>query len=205
MTLENLCRLFDQYEIVDNQLQIDKDYFSAMENIYTDGESKTNISGEGYIHIAAVKKATYIIYADRKYNICLCIYKYTPETKYKQIIDRLNVLRDIIKDLNTFTISDREEPIKNINDEDLDLIDINTFTCIECNSKDKLSFNRSKDNPDVLETKCETCKTEYTFVPSKFYKLASKRTIYFKSEDTSRQINIKEPKKDDKNTKEVKK
>jgi hypothetical protein len=196
MTLENLCHLFDQYEIVDKQFQIDKDYFSAIENIYTDGKVKTNISAEGYIHINSVKDATYIIYADRKYNICLCIYKYIFETKYKEIIDKLNVIRDLVKDMNSFTIIDKDDPTS-INVDD-DVIDINTFLCIECDSKENLIFNRSKTNPDILETKCNVCKTEYTFTPSKYYKLASKRTIYFKSEKSSRQIEIKTSKKETK-------
>ena len=52
-------------------------------------------------------------------------------------------------------------------------------------------FTRSKSNPDVLEANCDKCQTEYTFVPSKYYKLASKRIVYFKSEKSSRLVEIK--------------
>lgn len=207
MNLANLCRLFDQCEIVDTQIQIDKDYFATIENIYSDGNFKTNVTREGFIHITSVKDANYIMYIDRQYHICACIYKYTLETSYKEIIDRLNGLRDVLDKVKG---SDDDEITNSINNHiDDDVIDINLFICTECDCKEKMEFTRSKTNPDALISVCNMCKTEYTFVPSKYYKLSSKKNIYFKSEKSSRQIKISEPKEATKsaptNNKEVKK
>lgn len=208
MTLNNLSRLFDQCEIVDTQMQIDKDYFATVNNIYSDGEFKTNITREGFIHINSVKNASYIIYVDRKYNICACIYKYALETIYKEIIDRLNALRDVVDKIKNNS-NNYDEVIESVNTHiDDDVIDINSFICTECECKDKMEFHRSKTNPEALITVCNLCKTEYTFVPSKYYKLSSKKNIYFKSEKSSRSIKISESKEINKpapNNKEVKK
>lgn len=196
MTLNNLSRLFDQCEIVDTQIQIDKDYFATVDSIFTDGEYRTNITSGGFIHINSVKDANYIMYIDRQYNVCACIYKYTLETMYKEIIDRLNGLREILDKVKSINGDYDEELLNSINNHiDDDVIDINLFVCTECDCKDKMEFNRSKTNPDALIAICDICKTEYTFVPSKYYKLSSKKNIYFKSEKSSRLIKISEPKK----------
>ena len=34
-SLTELCKLFDRYEIVDTQMQIDKEYYALSENIFT--------------------------------------------------------------------------------------------------------------------------------------------------------------------------
>ena len=191
MTVNEVCAYFDRYEIVDTQIEIDREYYSAMgeSSIYTDGEFKCNVNRDGYIHITSVQNASYIIFVDREYKTCLCIYKHIPDITCKYIIENLHLLQNKI---NTYMIKDSNEEIPIIENHNIesDIIDINAFTCTECDCKKKLNFIRSKDNIDVLKTKCDNCKTEYEFVPSKYYKLSSKRVVYFKSEETSRNITI---------------
>lgn len=192
MTLTELCALFDKHDIVETQAQIDKEYYATLENIYTDGKYKTNITRDAYVHITSVHDATYLIFVDLENNIYLRIYRYTPDTNYKLIKQKLQFLK---KTINRINKSDSQDVVENdiINEYvDDDVIDINTFTCTECESKDKLVFRRSKTNPEALKTTCATCRTEYVFVPSKYYKLSSKRTIYYKSEKSSRQIEIED-------------
>ena len=185
MTLVDLCGLFDQYEIVDTQINIDRDFYSISEKIYTDGdELKTNVTQEAYIHITSVHNANYLMFIDRDHNIYICIYKYIPTTKYKEIVEQLHILRSLS---STFNEYDSGECNICVND---DVIDINEFKCTECHSEEKLKYYRSKTNPEALQAKCDNCKTEYTFVPSKYYKLSSKRIVYFKSEKSSRLIDI---------------
>lgn len=183
MTLENLCSLFDQYDIVDEKIDLSRDYYSFSENIYTDGKETHNINREGYIHIRDVQDATYIAFVDRLHNVYLCIYRYIQETKYKEIIDKYNILKSTVR--NDSKSKSKSTVLAE------DIIDINDFKCTECDSDEELIFKRSLTNPDILTTKCKKCKTEYTFTPSKYYKLASKRLIHSKS-NTSRLINIQE-------------
>lgn len=189
MTVNEVCTYFDRSEVVDTQIEIDREYYSAMGTFFSDGDVKYNMTREAYLHITSVQNATYLIFVDREYNTCLCVYKYIPEITCKYIIENLHIIQNKIKKSNEYVNEDVDiDPIdEHVND---DVIDINTFTCVECDSKEKMVFVRSKTNPDLLETKCSACKAEYTFMPSKYYKLASKRIIYFKSEDSSRQIDI---------------
>ena len=94
--LSSLCKLFDRYEIVETQGQIDKDYYSVNETIFTDGELKTNINGKGYIHIAEVKNATYLIFIDLEHKIYLSIYKYISDNMYKHIKQKLQILKNTL-------------------------------------------------------------------------------------------------------------
>lgn len=192
MNLTELCSLFDRYEIVDTQAQIDREYYATLEDIYTDGDYKTNVTRDAYIHITSVQNASYLIFVDLESKIYLCIYKYVPETKYKLIKQKLRFLKTVLKEMNINNDykDDKIEIIKECIDDDV--IDINIFTCTECNCEDKLIFYRSKTNPEALCTTCNNCKTEYTFVPSKYYKLSSKRVIYYKSEKSSRLVEIED-------------
>ena len=189
MTVNEVCNYFDLSEIVDTKLDIDREYYSATGNIYSDGDVKYHMTREAYIHITSVHDASYIIFADRDYNTCLCVYKYIPDITCKYILENLNLLKNTIKksDIHHHDEDESKYIDSHVND---DVVDINTFTCTECESKDQMIFTRSVNNPEALEAKCNTCKTEYVFTPSKYYKLASKRIIYFKSEDSSRQIKI---------------
>lgn len=192
MNINELCALFDRYEIVESQLDIDKEYYTIIDTIYTDGSVKTDINKDGYIHILSVYNASYLIFIDTEHKIYLRIYKHIDAAEFKYIKQKLQILKNKLAE---FIKDDRNDDIINtdnsiINHIDSDVIDINTFTCNECDNTNKMIFTRSKTNPDAIETKCNVCKTEYIFVPSKYYKLSSKKTIYFKSEASSRQIEI---------------
>jgi DNA-directed RNA polymerase subunit M/transcription elongation factor TFIIS len=192
VTINNVCSLFDQFEIVDVQAGLNREYYASSEIVYSDGEVESNINSEGYIHITYVHNATYIIFIDRDDNCFLCIYKYASETKYKEIIDNMNRLKKLsgkIDDKEAKIQEDIDNISKTITD---DLIDINEFKCTECKSTDKMNFTRSTKESDVLMCKCNHCKTEYTFTPSKYYRLASKKIVYFKSNKSSRNISVSE-------------
>ena len=190
MSIVDLCNLFDRSEIVDTQLELDREYYSSSDSIFTDGDYKTSIDdANGYIHITSVQNATYLIFIDVENKIYLCVYKYLPTNKYKFIKQKLQLLKNTINQYNNSNTTP-VEPSTNTQYNTGDIIDINTFKCTECNSTAKLCFRRVEGNPDALTTKCSICKTEYVFMPSKYYKLSSKRIIYHKTEDTSRNINI---------------
>ena len=190
MELMDLCSLFDRSEIVDSQTQIDREYYASTDTIYSDGEVKTNVTRDAYIHITSVRGVpNYLMFVDIESKIYLCVYKYIPATKYKIIRQQLQILKTQLDRLNEHEWDD------DIIDEyiDDDVVDINTFKCTECNSTEEFNFIRSKTNPEAIETKCKICKTEYIFVPSKYYKMSSKKVVYHKSEKSSRQIAIMTP------------
>lgn len=190
MTLEKLCSKFDRAEVVNTQMQLDRVYYASTDTIYSDGNIKTSIRDDGYIRIDSVQDANFVIFVDLENKIYLCIYNYTPENKYKLILQKLRLLKNIINELNGTDLSENMVTETINNHIDNDVIDINIFTCTECGSEEKLEYNRSKTNPEALEAKCTKCQTEYTFVPSKYYKLSSKRIIYFKSQESSRDITV---------------
>lgn len=199
-TIMDLCALFDRYEIAETQSYIDREYYTVKETIFTDGEYDSHVTRDAYIKITSVRNANYLIFIDIEHKIYLCAYKYMPKTKYKFIKQKLQILKSMIAEEVEIDIHHHHYPNTDIIDEkdinkhnvfiDDNVVNINEFICTECGSGEKMSFSRSKTNPDALITKCNVCKTEYTFVPSKYYKLSSKKTIYFKSEKSSRQIEI---------------
>lgn len=189
MELINLCQLCDQYEIVDTKPQLDRDYYSHSNSIYSDGRVISHINSEGYIHITNVEDADYIMFAGINHAIYLGIYKYTPEVKYKEILDRLNRLKNMTAEMLEENINNNVKTVT----QNTDLVDINNFACDQCGYIDKLQFTRSPTNPDALICKCNQCKSEYTLVPSRYYRISSKKIVYFKSED-SRDITISEKK-----------
>ena len=186
MKFEQLKKHFDVFEIVDTSLDMDRDFLSVSEKMASDGNIESNINSKGYIHITSVKNATYLMFIDTEHNLYCCVYKYIPTTKFKEIIRHSGELKRIIE--NDYEIN-KDHLEDGIHVEE-DLIDINNFTCTECDSEETLNFARSNSNPDAIITRCTKCKTEYTFVPSKYYRLSSKKVIYFKSEKTSRNVNI---------------
>ena len=190
MTLVDLCNFFDRSEIVDTQMDIDRDYYVSVDTIFTDGEYKTTIGTDGYLQITSVHDATYLMFVDIEHKIYLCIYKYIPESKYKHILQRLQLLKIAINKLNG--TNNDEDDIDNVIEDliDDDVIDINNFACTECDNNHNFKFKRLKTNPEIICTKCNICYTEYTLTPSKYYKIASKKTINFKSEKSSRSIHI---------------
>ena len=200
MTLYEFCSVFDKYEIVESKTQIDREYYSTTDLIFSDGEVTNNITSEAYIHITSVKDASYLVFIDIEYKIYICIYKYINASKFKYIMQKLQILKKAINKLEDDT-HDRVDVDHKPNITPNDVVDINLFTCTECDSKEKLKFVRAKSNPDAIRTKCNKCLTEYKFVPSKYYKLASKKVVCFKSEsEASRQIEIAEEVNDNKTT-----
>ena len=186
MKFKQLEKYFDLFEVVDNHLDLDREFFSVSENLFSDCEIKSNVNREGYIHITSIQNATYIMLIDTEHNLYCCVFKYIPTTKFKEIIRNAGVLKRIIE--NDYKIN-KDHLEDGINVED-DLVDINEFTCTECDCEDALIFTRSDTNLDALTSKCNKCHTEYTFVPSKYYRLSSKKVVFFKSEKSSRNINI---------------
>jgi hypothetical protein len=188
MKFKQLEKYFDVFEVVDNHLDLDREFFSVSEKIFSDGEIKSSVNRAGYIHITSVQNATYVTFIDTERNLYCCVFKYIPTTKFKEIMRNAGILKRIIE--NDYKIN-KDHLEDGINVED-DLVDINEFTCTECDCEDNLIFIRSETNPDALTTKCHNCQTEYTFVPSKYYRLSSKKLIFFKSEKTSRSIDLED-------------
>lgn len=200
MTIDELCKLeFEQYEIVDSKVDIDKEYWSSSDMIFTDGEIKSNINREGYIHITSVKDANYVMFADRDNIPYICVYKYIYDNMFKEIIDKANILKErILKISGVETSAEDTKP----DDKPIsDLVDINNFRCTECGYDGKFSYKRTESNIDALETKCPKCNAIFTFVPSKYYKLASKKVVFFKTDQSSRNIDLEEQQKITKNSK----
>jgi ribosomal protein L37AE/L43A len=194
MTLTNLCTLFDSYNIVDKQTQVSNTFYASSEFIHSDGLVHSHIEKHGYIEITNVENAYYIMFVDQNGDLFLNIYKYTPETMYKEIIDNMNKIRaatGIHRHVDTSLSNDVYNDDDTSDDdgngtaekEDIDLpasvrskyVDLNTFTCPEC--KEKISYHKIKDSDVVIGT-CKKCNTEYTLVPSKYYVLRAKKIIY---------------------------
>ena len=123
--LSNLCKTFDKYEIVEAQIEIDREYYSTTNNIYSDGEVKSNIDRNGFIHITSVHNASYIFFIDLDNKIYLCIYKYIQESKFIEILQNFQLLIDTINKLknnnsNKISTDNTDNNISNnynINDE----------------------------------------------------------------------------------------
>lgn len=94
MTLNNLCDLFDASYIADHKSELNNGYIASSELIYSDGKFTSHINAEGYIEITSVStESNYLIFIDNNGDIFLSVYKYLAETKFKEIIDDLNILR----------------------------------------------------------------------------------------------------------------
>lgn len=186
MTLTNVCMLFDSYTVVEKQSQVSNTFFASSEHIFSDGVYHSHIEKHGYIQITDVENATYIMFVDQSGNIFLNIYKYTQETKYKEIIDNLNTLRELTGiHHHTYATEDDylDEEDSDAEKEDVDLpsalrskyIDLNTFVCLDCSTKIRY---RKLQNTDAVIGVCTKCNTEYTLVPSKYYVLKAKKITY---------------------------
>lgn len=184
--IEKACLKSDTYDIVDAKYILDRKYLSISDHIFTDGELNYDVNEDGYITIKEVKNANYILFIDQNKEIHLGIYKFIPENKINEIMYEIDLLTYLNIEKNNNEDTEVTDQV-NINDDAI--ININKFLCTECYSNDKMVFTRSKSNPEILCTKCKNCLTEYNFVPSKYYKMSSKKIIY-KKENTSRFIEI---------------
>ena len=186
MTLQEICSQFDIYEIVDTLAELeDRDYYTSYDKIFIDGAYDISPNKEGFIHIHNVKDASYIIIIDKYKKTYIRVYKYIAESKFKPTYDACKLLRDILNNEEYIEKKENNDILKTS-----DIIDINNFRCTECGNNEFIFF-RSSRTVDALETKCSRCKTEYELMPSKYYKISSKRVIYFKSEDVSRDVDIR--------------
>jgi hypothetical protein len=174
MTIENLCVLFDGNTVVDKKNQLDNEYIASSNIIYSDGKFSTKIDSSGYIHINNISDTTnYLIYIDQNGDIFLVIYKYIAETKFKEIIDKLNSIRDQTG-MRKHSLLNRTEDGMALDDM-ADLKDINDLHCESCN--DKMEIVKIYKNGDMIAI-CNKCNIKYALKPSKYYVLAAKTKIY---------------------------
>jgi len=195
MILDNVCKLFDVYEVTDVKNNIGgREYLSLLESVYSDGSVEKSVGSDGYIHIKSVKDAEYILFVDVNHMFYLNIYKYTHEMKYKEIINNLNALKETYEALPGDNKPAINRDVCLATDKDVNmagLVDINAFKCQVCDSADMMDFKRVNGNPDALMCKCKVCHSEYTFVPSRYYRMSSKKIVYSKSNNLSRDVQIK--------------
>ena len=172
MILQNVCDLFDSYYIADKREELNNNYIASSTEIHTDGTFKKDIDSDGFIHISDLSDdASYLIFTDQNNNLFISIYKYIFDGKFKEIINILNKIRTNSgkKRKNDNECKPSFDPLKN-------LIDINTFTCTECDSS--LVWKKPNNIADVIMATCKNCGTEYTFIPSKYYVMKSKKQVY---------------------------
>lgn len=187
MTLANLCSMFDSYYIAAHRTELDHKYIASSELIYSDGIFKHHVDKDGYIVIKQVQDADYLIYIDQSGNICIWIYQNTLESKYKEIIDTCNKIRDLTKmhrhstearvtENKSITVDhkDESEDDEIIKSSPVEVININTFRCTECESR---KFDVKILNSGAFKYKCKKCKTIFKLVPSKYYIISSKTII----------------------------
>lgn len=181
-------KFIDNIELKERITDINEpNIYSSSEKIYTDCEDmKYNITKEGYIHITKAENANYILYADKSDKINLSIYYLCDKSYGIKIAAESEILYNFINNKLTTNINNA---IKlDVNNDNI--YNINTFTCSECDNNEPMKYEYRKGNGDALFCKCPNCKTEYSFVPSNLYKMASKKVIFSKS-STSRNVDIK--------------
>lgn len=200
MTLLNLCSLADSYYIAELKGELNQDYFSSSDLIYSDGTFDHHINKDGYIKITNLQGANYILFMDQSGNIFLSIYKYTSEPKYKEIIDNMNHIRDqtgmykhsesIFNNIAAPKINipkdkvevprEEDEVLKLANDE---LVNINNLSCSVCGSTNFVE-PFELDHEGTIRCQCNQCRTIYELMPSKYYLVKSK-TIFNAIQDNT--------------------
>lgn len=176
MRINDLCSFSDQYYIAECKEELNKKYVSSSEVIYTDGTNTRRIDEDGYIHIENVD-AEYIIFIDRDDKVYLGIYKYIQDSKHKEIIDELKMIRLQNKNMS----SAKNQSTNNIALDDI--IDINNMVCTECGSKDLSKFSTNTSTGEI-ECTCKVCKTKFKLVPSKYFVIKSK-TIFMDTKNAA--------------------
>lgn len=187
MILSNICALFDSYDVVEKSSQVYGPMYASSEHIFTDGNYHSHIDKNGYIEIYEISDANYIMFLDQTGAIYIKVYKYTPETTYKEIINNLNMLRKLtgIKSKVDEDPDDSTEDdnIQEDDKEDIKIpdslrskyVDINTFVCPECDGKMRYA---KINGTDAILARCAKCSTEYTLMPSKYYVIRAKKITY---------------------------
>ena len=196
MNLINLCAMADSYYIAEHKAEINQNYLSSSELIYTDGECEHHINRDGYIEISNITNANYIVFMDQAGNVFLSIYKYILDVKYKDVLDALNQLRaqtgmykhnanyEVPKN-NLDVNPNKIEPLRE-DDEILklgpdELVNVNSMKCSICGSTDFIEPFKYDYNWNI-KCQCKKCNTIYTLIPSKYYLVKSKK-LFNKLED----------------------
>lgn len=206
MKLRNLCSMFDVSSIVDKQSQVSNTFIASSEVIFSDGIVHHHINKEGYIEITGIEgEPNYVMFMDQGGEVFINIYRYTPETLYKEIIDNLNKLYDemginheyrdvsqitssqvIIKDTSKNNANKQEKKSVSNIDTSSDryslhpqlsdrVVDMNTFKCPDCGI---LMKYRKIPNTDTIIGYCSKCFVEYTLVPSRWYTIKARKVNY---------------------------
>lgn len=157
--------------ILDKKDKFNIKYVASSDIICTDGEYTSRIDSDGYIKIENLKNNNYLIFIDGDGDIVLVIYKYIIETKYKEVIDNLNMIRD---KTGMHKHPNSSPKYRNINIELSDtLIDITDFQCDSCGGKMTL-----EDKQNYKIARCAKCNIKYALRPSKYYNIAARTKIF---------------------------
>lgn len=177
MKLENLCDLFDSHEIVDKKDALSKVYVASSSIIYSDGEFDQYVDKDGYVRITNITDAMYIMFLDIEGDLFISIYKYIPETHYKEVIDRMNKIRNQMgmqrhNNIHSDFFVDLEK--SSLLETDNTLVDVNNLKCGECGNNMRKKFKKDKDIVAI----CDTCNLKYLLIPSKYYVIKAKEILY---------------------------
>lgn len=171
--LKEICEMFDSYFIADKQNQLNKKYIASSDIIFSDGKFNHHINTDGYIVIDNIEDANYIIFLDQSGDAYIAIYQYTPAHKFKDITDKNKQLRDSTGIKKHSIIADTIVPDVDLSEK---LVDINEFCCPGCGGK--MKFLKVKSSNETIVAYCESCKTEYVLIPSKYYVIKAKKQFY---------------------------
>lgn len=179
MNLSNVCAISDTYYIAENKLELNQEYLSSSELIYTDGNYNSHINKDGYIKIFDVYDANYLVFIDESGNLFLAVYKFIADIKFKDIINAINDIREQTgMHKHDKSANKKEDEVSESIDE---LVDINNMTCDVCGSEDFVEpFKYDKDRN--ITCQCKGCNTIYKLSPSKYYAIKSK-TIFSNAND----------------------
>ena len=184
MTLMNLCSLADAYYIAKRKTELDQKHIASSDLIFSDGTTKHHVNNDGYISIYNVEDANYLLYLDQDGNIFLWVYELILEVKYKEIIDRINKIRDtmgmykhtvkareksnIVK--QTIPSSVQKDEVLNNNEEEIIKEDNKQEEDIINNKKHKtIHYNREEDKyigsapaeiVDLNNLECTECQSK---------------------------------------------
>jgi hypothetical protein len=161
--------------VVDKKSNFNNTYIASSNIIYSDGKFSTAIDSNGYIKINNISEDTnYLIFIDQDGDIFLVIYKYIPETKFKDIIDKLNIVRGQTG-MKKHTVAPNKQLIDTILSNNIDLVDVNNLLCESCS--EIMTIEKRYSNGDLIAV-CKKCNIKYALKPSKYYVLAAKTKIY---------------------------
>ena len=182
MNLLNVCAIADIYYIAENKLELDQEYLSSSELIYSDGTFSHHINKDGYIKIFDIYDANYLVFIDQNGNLFLAVYKFIADNKFKDIINAMNSIREQTG-MHKHDKSANEDT--NISPETInELVDINNMVCSVCGSTEFYEPFVYNENKRDINCQCKSCNTIYELAPSKYYVIKSKK-IFIPNSDHS--------------------